>query len=758
MRKISFSLFALVVLLATVSCQKSLDDMSHYKPQVVKGNAYETLEKDGNYSIFLEGIDLSGYKDVVNGKSIVTVLAPDDAAFSAFLSKKGYSSISDLFSKDAEYGQKLITFHLMYYAFDWSKMVNFRPTEGDDATSEQKEVNAGYWYKHRTYSSDAIDYSIADTAVYHFERYLPVLSDKLFLTKGIDAAYNYEYFFDGSLWTPTANSTGTFQVANASVTDDDNIITDNGYLYHIDAVLEPMNTIYDELRNNAAYSDMADMFDQYAYYSTDNDLNTRLGQVVYMKHFNGLPDIALEWPSTSYLMVSSLERNGYNLFAPSNVAIGNFFRNYWTEGCGYTSLSNLDQLIKEYFIMQSFGNNELDGNFIVFPEEIKAGKVFTSYGTPINIDPDQVSDRKMCVNGTFYGMDKMDAPAIFSSVVGPAFKDRKYLEYLYALDGSGLILTLASDQTNFVTLIPDSSLFTKSLMRLYHTTQGNELQQWNDEAGDYVAMGNNAKLNIVNIHTAGNISELKEQGTQVVETNTAFNYWYVKDGKITTNAIFNRQISPDYTGDIFFPFEKITNNGNAWDNGNSYTYHAAEGIFTETSGDGLAYNLSICNDKTYCYYLFAQLLQKAGLIKNNTLSNSILPSADTRFVCFIPTNEAIKNRIADIPGCGALKVADDYTITGTVSAANKTLLANYLRNYFITSTMNTITTYPYPGSTFKGVFNTTGQHQLTVSDNGETLKVMFTDTAVSTDVDSNYNYFPFAFADGGFHLISNILE
>ena len=41
----------------------------------LKGNAYEVLQKEGNYSIFLHGIDLTGNDGVVAGKSIVTVAA-----------------------------------------------------------------------------------------------------------------------------------------------------------------------------------------------------------------------------------------------------------------------------------------------------------------------------------------------------------------------------------------------------------------------------------------------------------------------------------------------------------------------------------------------------------------------------------------------------------------------------------------------------------------------------------------------------------
>lgn len=756
------------------ACSDDISDDSHYKPSKTNGNAYETMQQEGNYSIFLHGIDLSGYKPIVDGKSIITVMAPDDDAFNAFLQKKGVSTIDQLYEQDPDYVKKLITFHLMYYAYDWQKLVNFRPDDGDASTDEQKEVNAGLYFKHRTYSSDPIEQkrvkmtpnATSDTLlyIYHYARYLPVLSSDLFNTKAIDPDYNYTYFFPDTEWggyTPDGDE-GTINIANAQVVDDGYKITDNGYLYNISQVIEPMNTIYDELKSRSKYSEFLNLYDQYSTYAlADDNTNTSLGYQAYIHEHGDLPAIACEWPVSggkvaTYQQPNRLERIGYNLFVPSNTAIDNFFNSYWTADGGYTSLSNLDPLILQYFIMQSFADEE----DLVFPEEIKKGTVLTTYGTAINVDPDQVTDRVICVNGTLYGMDQMDAPAIFKAVVGPAFKDNKYVDYLYALDGSGLVLSLASQKSQFVALIPSNSQFENSdpAMRLYTTTSGKELQQYSSDAGDYVAIGADAQRNIVNMHSAPNVSSLPESGTQVIPTNIAYNYWFVHDGQITSNALFNEQLSAGYTGSPFVDFHKLTNNGEDWSNGSAYSYDA-KSLFTPASGDGLAHMLSVGNDRNYKYYLFAQLLKKAGLIEDNTLDNSILQTESSRFICFIPTNEAIRQNIKNIPGCKSLKISSNYTITGNVSGTNKSKLAAYLRNYFIVSDMNSFTTYPYVGSSCKGEFFTTGSYKLNITDDGTKLSVNFVgaDQDNSVDVDPEFYYLPFAYSDGGFHFIDGIL-
>ena len=744
-----------------VSCHDIADDDHYKQPDWLKGNAWEAMEADGNHSSMLRAIELTGFKPIVSGQSIMTVMAPDDAAWNSYLGELGYSSVDELAQRDPALLKKTVGFHLMYYAYDWDKLVNFRPSEGDGATDEQKAENAGLYYKHRTRSADDIEHlrvKLTKTAandtllhIYHYERFLPVLSSKLFETKGIDAAYNYQYFFPGSTWT---GGTYGFNVANASLSDGETAITDNGYLYRINQVVRPMETIYTVLKNNPNYSDFLNLYDSYSTWEeADQETNSNLEFTAHVHRHGDLPSIACEWPVTDYKQMATLESRGYSIFAPTNHAMNNFFTRYWTKEGGYEKLSDLDPLITQYFIMQSFA----DATELVFPEEIKNGAVLTRYGTPINIDPDQVTDRVMCVNGVMYGMDDMKAPAIFSSVVGPAFKDTTFVDYLYALDGSDLILSLASNKSEFVALIPTNKQFTNNdpPFRLYTTTQGRSLQNYSADAGDFVNASRGTMLDLVNIHTASNINQLPTSGIQVIPTNTAFNYWFVRDGQITTNSLFNEQLTPGYTGSPYVDFHEVLMDGQPWDNGRAYTYDAPQ-LFAQSSGDGVAHLLAIGNDRNYEYYLFSQLLQKAGIASGASLT---VAGVDIRNIVFVPTNEAIRQNIGKIPGCSALKIDESYNVTGTVSTANKALLANYLRNYFVSSLMNTVASYPYPGSTCKGDFLTMSGQTLTINDNGSTLSIMLDSEAQkSVPVSTKYDSLPFAFSDGCMQFIDDILE
>lgn len=760
MRNISSLFRGMSILLLSVlvvSCSDIADDDHYAPPSWLKGNAWQVLESEGNHQSFLRAIELTGYQPIVSGQSILTVMAPNDDAWQRYLSSQGCQTVDDLWQRDPAGLKKTVGYHLMYYAYDWQKMVNFRPNEGDGASEEEKQLNAGLYYKHRTHSADDMEemrgkLNGVDTTVtvYHYERYLPVFSGLMFNSKQIDGKSNYEYFFPGSQWTGGANS---FNVGNASVTDPAAVVTDNGYLYHVNQVISPLETVYKTLKNNPDYSDYISLYDQYAEFTeADVETSNTVGKVVYTLTHSSLPNIACEWPVNNYRQVSTLERASYNIFAPSNQAISAFFSSIWRPEGGYHSLSDLDPLILRYFIMQSFAEDTDP----IFPEEINKGLVVTALGTPVEINTDGVDDRLFCENGIVYGMKDMKAPAIFSSVVGPAFRDTTYQCFMYALDKSDLVLSLASNKSEFITLMPSNIQFNQNepQMRLNTTTQGRDLEVYSDVDGNFANMGSGQARSIVNMHTASNVTELKASGTQVVETNTAFNYWYVHNGQITTSALFNEQLNPTYQGTPFVNFHEIPCYEGAWSNGHAYSYDYPM-LFAEASGDGLTHRLAVGNDKNYEYYLFAQLLQKAGLVQNGGMPS--ITSDDTRYIVFVPTNEAIRSHLSEIPGCSGLTVSDDNTLSGNVSSTNKTILANYLRNYFVSSLMNTITSYPYPGSTCKGNFLSMGNEHVTISETAGRLYAGFAPDRL-VGVSEKYYCLPFAFADGCMHFIDGILQ
>ena len=693
-----FSLLCVTFSLLLLSCGKEFG--GHYDvPEWLKGSAWEVLESEKNYSTFMRGIELSGFRPMVEGKSIITIMAPNDEAFSSYLSANGYSSIDDM-NKDEL--KKLIGFHLLYYSYNKEKMVNFR-IAGDTELEEDKVENAGLFYKFRTRSQNApttaVDTLGQEITIYHSERFLPVFSHKFFETKQIDAKSNYEYFYPNSTWTG-ANG---FNASNASITEYQ-IIADNGYIYVIDRVLEPLETIYDELKNNPNYSEFFNLYDGYTTYVLDDELTNNykdaLGVAALYLHTHGneLPPIAQEWPVSSQYAIGILMRDSYNIFAPSNDAMSEFYSRYWQTG-GYTSLADVDRLVMRYFIYQFVNTGT-----VVFPEEVKNGTIKNIFDVPFNFDPYQTSDKKICVNGSFYGLSYFPTPPLFTSVIGPAFKYKNYISFFYILNGSGSFNSYVSANTNYVLLVPTNDQMAINDITLEYVnpsdlSKGKQLMYFNGD-NEHVSVPNSLKEDIANIHTSDRIEMLDINGTHVYETKTPFEYWYVKDGKITSNAFFNKLITPNNSSDPFSQLTQIASDeGDKWTNGRTYAYDSQDGVFMSATGS-LIYDLATNNDENYPYYEFARLLKMAGLVSGQNIV--FFPEGFVgRFVTFIPTNEVIRQAWADrkIPGLENCSSPADWDDAGIVKDVAK--LNNYMTSYFISMALNVIPNHPYIGSNFR---------------------------------------------------------
>jgi len=771
------------------SCQDDLSEDEHYKrPDFLKGSTIDVLQKDGNYKTFLKGIELIEYTDVVSSQ-ILTILAPTDDAFAAFLKEKGYNSIEEMYQADPLYTQQVITYHMLYYAMGWDKMTNFRPNEGDGATELEKNKQAGMYNRFRTRCKVPISYefnddpTVKDTVpVIHRDRYLTVFSEKLFATLGIDAASNYNFFFPNTTWNPKHLSNG-FNVMNAAVLDTAEIATNNGYLYHIDHVLEPKGTIYEELKANGNYQKYLALYDSYATYAHETNESKSYGYKVYEKSYtDSLPSISSEWPNSSYVNFTTNSFKSWNLFIPTDEAMNRMFSEYWSEGCGYTCIEDLNPLIQKILVQETAATINLGDNsklqYMSYADLVQQGKVFSKFGSVINPDLSTYDIHLMCNNGAVYGSSKMETPGVLSSVVGPVFKDTKYLHYLYALQGSGLLLSRSSQESKFVALIPDTAQFTHHdpAFRLFYDLDatGNPytLQQWNANSGDFAEVSGSTLQDMANMNTTTQVSELKIKGTQVIETDAEFNYWYVHDGKITTNALFNELLTPDYPGQIWADFREIkrTTSGGDWSNGRAYAYDYKNGIYMPASGTNLETQLSENNDRRYPYYCFVQLLKKAGLVDKGAFVHAgdktiRYTDRSSRFFIIIPTNDAIKTALKTLPGCSSMSINEStYAISGTLSAANKALLADYLLNYFVTYDRQPFLSFPYVGSSCKGQFQSAGIYHLNIDDNGTDLRVKFapmddkTPEGNEVQLVSKYYYLPFAFSDGAFQLIDEVLK
>jgi len=712
------------------SCETALD--KYYKlPDWLKGNAWEVLEYRGNFKLFLTAVERSSFKELVQGKGLVTVMAPTDEAFQQYLTLNGFNAISDI---PADQLDKLVAYHLIYYSFSKSSFEDYKP-DGVDSENPLK----GIFYKFRTKSRDAIstwsDYTNNNVTrkVMHKERFVPVFSFNLFNSLGIDARTNYEYFYPQSVWTG-ANG---FNVSNASVIDYA-IVTDNGYVYTINKVLDPLETVYNELVMAQNFSAFRNAYDRFVNYAFDANASRDYGRgdSLYIRsHGTFLPAIASEWTNLmtgiDYTQLSILSRRAHNVFAPDNASMQQFFNTYWSPF--YSSIDSVN-----FVPMLTLLNNHVASGDILFPETIEKGQIKSVYGNPITFSRNDASLRKMCVNGTLYGLNKVIVPPMFQKVTAPMFTNPVYNILLDMMISSEFIPSLISDAVQFnVFYAPDQ------MIELNTTLEGRMIKWVNTNAKRFGAqslqiegdlglepMRFTQKRSIAGGHIA--TTKMAQKGDTIVyNTMNPFNYIYTIGNKAYSSAIFN---SRDNAKAPVFTQIGSYSNGKAF----SLSGESASALVPETN----QLKNALTSISTPAEWEFFKALIAAAAIDKTTPPYNFL--IGERFIVLIPSNDAI------LAGFAAGK------IPFTPAAA----VATFLRPYFVNVSSSGLLDYPFPGTgvdkelvTFGRTpggqsvnfrIKDKGSHLVVVDAKGKEVKVL--------------TFLPNIYADGAAYIIDGLLD
>ncbi|GGF46060.1 fasciclin domain-containing protein [Echinicola rosea] len=703
----------------------------HYeRPEWLKGNAWELLESRGDFTIFLEAVEKSGFKSLVEGKGIITVLAPPDDAFEQYFSEEGIGSVDQLSEAEAK---KLVGYHLVYYSFSRERFANYRP-EGQFV---EKPAMAGLYYKHRTKSRDTISVEMdkvsgKERTIFHKERFVPVFSYNLFTSKNIDAASNYEYFYPESTWT----GSGGFNVSNATVSEYA-LPTDNGYVYIVDRVVKPLETVYNELEQEEGYSDFIKIYDRFTNYWYDDETSkayAEAGDSLYVKTHMGLPEIASEWSYNGgaglvdYANLAALSANAYNVFAPNNAALDAFFSEYWAENYG-----SLDEV--PFLPIRLLLSNHVYQGSIVFPAEIERGDIQSNFGNTIQFDPAQdVAAKGIGVNGVYYGLNEVIVPELFRGVIGPLLQQPKYSMFLQMMYDSGSLQAFLGDALKFTVFIPTNETILNTIYggSEIFWNEGNPLQ-FGDEAievenadGIRVPMSTGAMRAFVQNHiVTEEITEIS--GTKVYRTRNPFSYLYITDEGVASSNSYN-----------LGEFAPATTVNGEWNNGMAYEVERSL-IREEGSFKYIIASASSGTSTIQEFSEFSKLLSQAGLVEPNNEFEFLFGD---NYMLFAPTNEAI----LEAKEQGLIPEGEDE-------------LEDFLRYYFVPASTNSYSDYAFPGMGVEGALTTAQENgdafsQLTLMDNGTGLELR----SAAGETASVVSTFPRTYVDAAVYQIDKVLN
>lgn len=737
--------------LSLVSCQREID--KYYEtPDWLKGNAYEVMADQGNFSLFMKAVERSSYADLVKGKGIVTVMAPTDEAFSAYLTKHGYSSVEDIQLIELD---KLVGYHLIYYSYTKNNFIFYNPAGADKVLEFP-----GTYFKFRTKSRDAIS-TVVDYAsngairkIMHKDRFIPVVSDYSLSYWANSPAQEYEKMFPGSVYTGGKTQ---FNIANAGIVGNETV-TDNGYLYVINQVLEPLETIYGEIsKEDSEYSKFAAMYDRFVTYEYDQDATQDYGNgdSLFLHSHIYLPPIACEWTSSAgattpdYAQTEKLSGTSFGILAPDNQAIDAFYQKYWAASFG--SLEEVNYIPLYYFMKahaSRYGARMLTASAL--SEIIKNTDVYDGH-TPA--EPNYI---KVCSNGLLGGMEgNVIMPEAFETPIAPALCDKKYNMFALIADWGVLIDKFKAEyQKTFNVFFPSDEMLKRSefngdyiqyLKGNPYIINNEQVQVANSSDGTLGKVTYSQAMSIAGAHITDNIMSERSENEVVYSTYNDFEYLYKKDGKLYSSATWNAKALGNAVSVPEIELIKQYPMGNAY---------ALVGDNTTTAllPDQGNFKDRITQDKGMVDYAgFTLYLNMTSVGKGDQAFSFV---QGNRFIVFISSQAAV---LDDMRGNKRFPMAG----TGLPEARDM-----YVKSMFIDVSASGMMDYPFPtlGKASTKVLTTFGTKQI----NGKKEKITVTlvngaDGSMKLR-DSKGNeaniisYFPYIYADGAAYVIDGVLD
>jgi uncharacterized surface protein with fasciclin (FAS1) repeats len=411
-------------------------------PPWLGGSSIETLEKRGNYTIFLNLMEKANYTDAIT-KQLFTLFVPDDDAFNAYFQSIGKSSVDDL-SKDE--AVQLFTLHVLrnprsryqlIYEYVWNE---FQVPKGEYAALFNRKITP----------STSIPYE--ETI-----RYLPgrVGEKVLIYTEpknvslwtaeyfhdygGAEDGSDYLFMYPGSTWElnypPNLKGTNwhnAMVIPNPEIPDEMEVRTSSGFIYFLDRVVPPIPSIEEYLRapaNENRFGLYYDILQRFAAYGNqDVDEQKR---VLYRKSYDLVFNLADEWGPER----PPLPKRVYSAFIPNNIALQAYLDN--TVLKYYPSIDSVPR-VTLYYILQT----QLSAALAIISKIEKT--YFNAFGDPTEISRADIVSAYMCSNGPVYETNRVLEPNVFTCVPGLLFIDKNYSTLLFLLNQANMLTSLSN--------------------------------------------------------------------------------------------------------------------------------------------------------------------------------------------------------------------------------------------------------------------------------------------------------------------------
>lgn len=630
-----------LIWIAFSGCRDELYFDKYERPEWLAGKVYSQVKDQPDLSVFALCLERTGYDTIIDRSGCYTVFAPTDEAMNRWFQENQYASIEDV---PVNLLVKLVSFHLIQNP--WSK-IQLRTVDvygWIDTLDETNNQPKGF--KRETLLTDeGRYYPVAfdrDRAVIVGEsesdllrkvdpdsrKFAPFFYSEYFDAYDLSAG-DYEFYFERSF---TGGEDLYF--SNTKIISDE-IKAENGFVYKIDQVADPLDNAYQILEKgseNVAYSkflELVNYFPEFDYneQKTNEQPGAELGLEVDSLFDLTYPELAFDIsnekthpPSGTFGLPENVSiRYHHGMVAPTNEALDQLINTYINVPGGWGTLERSPANIKRII-----ANTHMSVSAI-YPSDFERG-IYNGEDDLIRIEMEDVVHKEFGSNCTFIGVREPLVPNAFNSVAGPVYLQPGFSTCMYAIEESGLLPALKRRNKNYrlfvetdLNLRNDSSLMYDPIREVFSLfmIQGLEVRK-------YRLSKNDLRLLMLN-HIA--IDQPRGMASREFVPNLAGNYIIfdnetgeVSGTDITTVGYRGAESAPNFPRLI----SNGADNGETYEIDNWFSFKAAT-LYTQIQGS---------------YPTFFNLLKKAGLVQERLYRFTFI-SDNEFYTVFIPSDEAI---------------------------------------------------------------------------------------------------------------------
>lgn len=496
MTKGKYFLGLLLIVFVFSSCKKNEFD-PYARPDWLAGKVYTQVKAEDNLQTFAKCLEITGYDTIINVSGSYTVFAPTDEAFELYFSQSTkFKSVEDMPLDELT---ALVKYHIVQNPWSREQLRSLDVNGWIDPEDEYNNKPRGYKretlllekdskYGVKPIFGDKNELMIVDTTQSNWKRrvatdsrkYAPIFYQEYFGIYNLQLS-DYSFYFNRSF-----ENTDDIYYVDGRV-EGDEIFAENGFVYKIDRVVEPLKNAFEILNskeNTNSYSKflaLVEKFPVFAYNETKTFDQAGASEGLAVDSLFDLTFPKLTFDITSEKTKAPSSGTGlpnevsirfhHGLMAPTNAAFDEFVQQYVAGANQWGSIDALPQRVKKIIANTYFSINP------VYETDIEAG-FYNGEEDIVRLNLGDIIQKQYGSNCTFIGLNKAVVPRAFKSITGPVYRQPGYSVMMNAIEYSGLLSALKREgDGNMLFAVPDAKLRIDSSMFYTSVKVNNDLRE-----------------------------------------------------------------------------------------------------------------------------------------------------------------------------------------------------------------------------------------------------------------------------------------